>query len=425
MKSVRIFPTIVIALFSLVVGGCAIPSSDSSAQSADGGDVLLGGADASPRGDAEDASDASVDVREQRPGEPHARPHRSTYVCDDDETMITYKPIDEPFVMPDNDYGYEPVTMTTFQQQFGQSDARAITAVAAAGEHAQVSYRPDVFAVRSGDDVKLHVALWAEGGPFPDARLIGTVLNEYQEVRAKFEFWDQERENIIKEITDTGITTSVSQELVLVDITIPSDSFPEPGAYELGLYLNLISPGDSHAYRVMRLTAFYGGYSRPAHPCFTETTTTERSTEEDAVLSTLTNTSSMKLYPAGETSDEILKVQKVSPGETVLLKYFKLAAAGLLQKPTIFLPLLRGRPIGEPTYIEPKLAADAGPKTNWRGEFDVDLPQEPGLYPISIVGFEDARLPQVDRHGIFYDDVYNFNGASSSNTVWYEVVESQ
>jgi hypothetical protein len=419
---------IAIAFSFAIAPACAAPPAhqdggtlaDTAPSDVDASDVSNDERDAAKDGADVIASDDDVPTFHEN----HPRPDESTWLCDENSSPIDYLPINEPFELPDNDFGYTPYTAESYLNKFGGSGARSGKSMLPSPDHALYASQVDAFAANEGDDVTLHLALWRNGGPFDHARLSGTVLVEYQPVEATFKIWDDERKNVTYETTDTGIDAPVDTEVVLVDITIPSGVFVENGAHELSMFLQVASPGTTHVAVAWRTFVYYGAYSRFSHPCFPRTTSTEITDEELAVLETLHHVTSLHLYPEGETGDEIKSIHQVGPGETVTLKYFKTTQWTTIAQPVVLQPLLSGRPIGEPTYLYPPISNGSGGATNFREELVIEMPQEPGLYPVTIAGFDDAHLLMRDHNGIGYN-VFAGGLGSSTNTVWYEVVDGQ
>lgn len=397
---------------------------------ADTHDVAIADDDPGHDADVEDIStdaDAYEDAQPcgQQLHEPCPRPERSTYICNAAGDEISYPAVDAGFTLPNTNTSYDPPYGDSFLERANSSGAVARTTLTPAPHHTLMVERPWTIAAERGEDITLHAGLWRDGGPFEDAHLVGTILLDYEPVEARYTVRDYQRQNVLEEVVGTGVKVPVHTEVVLVDITIPASAFAEDRAYELASFLEVASPGKTHVADVTRTGVFYQGYSRKAHPCYSETTAMVSTDEEMDVILGFGGVSSMRVYPEGEAENPRATYQ-VAPGETLSINFFQRAINSNLIRPVVLQPVFDGEPIDSPMHVEPAKYDRAAPdhRIDLRGSLELQAPAQPGLYPMFIAGFTDAHLIPVDHRGIFYSATLS-SPYDSSNTIWYEVVEPE
>ena len=373
--------------------------------------------DAKPSKDAVDASrrsndSATADVQLQTP-------EMSPYICDGDGGLVHPRSPEKDFEKPPLERSKHTKTASEVRRYFNGTLPEAASFLTAASHLRPGRSIPSELFALLKEDVVLHLGTIHPADEFGESTISVTVLADYRPVEAVYKKWNGERTKVERRIESTGARFKVDEDIELVDIVIPAERFEFRGIVDLGVGFRVdgeveVSP------RFERIRLYRGSYDRDRHPCV------ELGSSELDELSDLEKTVDRKtrvldamVYPAeGLSSYSQLDAFRVSPGETIRMRYVLPAYSGDRPKPFALVPLVNGRPLDWRRFVVARLHPDefAYPPAVKRGEFEVKIPDEPGEYEVQLGTWYDPFLLPSDEpgHGI---RILDTTGAWGSNLV--------
>ena len=377
----------------IAAGGCVPGCDDSDSQrrdlELDSRDSLVDGRD--PSGPPSDTSSAthrgdSADVSGMSDSdEPMGCPRwrnlaKSSYLCTDGQTRVTYGKDRDTFQMPNRTEKSGPITRLELTNKHGKLPKTA-RYVGVPSEYEPNDLRTELY-VPSGRDVTIYFATIHPRDRYGNSKLqLTTLLNYRPTPEVVYEHYDSRRESVLA--TKTGISTTfpIDGAVELVDITIPANAFDGPGRYEIGFGWG-VRGSIEYPAGWRRMYVFYGGCAPRPHPCMKRTESklindVERSIAEKYFAGGY-------VYPAGKYSDRSpFEDIEVVGGEKVTVNYS--ISAHDYKTTWAVVPIMNAKPLPHRDFV---YTPPDPVKRRWyvksRRSFQIEIPDRPGSYRIAI-----------------------------------------
>lgn len=281
--------------------------------------------------------------------------------------------------------------------------------------------------VYRNDDKDVRIYIHTIIKPEDIERTSGTItaLVDYKPVEATYHFSQDRWENRVFTKQATGTTFPIDTQFSMMEIVLPAELFVEQRVYE-------ISIGQITSRRRVRSAGFSTkihllnqGTERLEHPCFEKPLSTSTNTFEYALIRE-GGSAEVMIFPAYYPApDEISASRQLpaKPGQEIRVN-LSLQSHLLAEKRerTVFLkPLLNGQPLEDEWRVSLSKEGTVGADIDARKTFTLTLPEEPGVYEVSVAAWQDPHLMAINRDGTFNDEI-SFGGlGDSSNILRFEV----
>jgi hypothetical protein len=265
---------------------------------------------------------------------------------------------------------------------------------------------------KDGEDLTLYTGTFTKT-QLDGATLSVTAMVDYEPVSATYRLWDPEREQLLEETTATGIHVPMDTQVEVVDIVIPAETFDEDRMYEIAV-AHVADGQDKWIERnFFRVTLYKQGYDLPAHPCFEPALPSDRTPVEQAIVASH-HYGTVTLYPSDlEDPAELKSPISARPGEEMTIEFFVVNSTLPYATSIGLVPLLNGKPLDKRWFYVRPSYDDAAGNVQYRGEFEVTLPSEPGIHEITMTRWEFPFMPIENERGIKTDTPYMRHGGGS------------
>jgi hypothetical protein len=127
------------------------------------------------------------------------------------------------------------------------------------------------------------------------------------------------------------------------------------------------------------------------------------------------------LYPASlENADELSGPIQAEPGQNIPLDFFVRNTTSPRSKGIGLVPTLNGKPLDKRWFFFRTDYETSGESVSYRGNFEVVLGEEPGIYEVMMTRWELPFMPIENHRGIRNDPPYGRHGGGS-RTLRFEV----
>ena len=409
LQSISCFVPLYLTFLTLMVGGCAEPSTTVT----DAGVI----ADATLSDDDAIATDAA-------PGEDGGADGSlipADYICPEGVTTITYPGVSEPFAKPERPGG-KPVTKQDVLDYFGTipqsgSYLSAAPALRPGNEHLY-----SLFASR-GENITLYYANFFVRSSYEDRFLSMVVLVDYEPVEATYIVWNDDRTEKRLEFTGTGLHFPLDSNLALVDVVVPAAAFPEDRRYDLGLFAKSSGAPSGAESSYERIAVYYNGFGGFERPCMAPVELGPTDAFEQALIGKTGFTMVIAHHADVVDPDRVFDPIHVSPGETIplMLRWIPLGSDSISHLNRAFVPLMDGTPVGDPFFLSTPTTHEY--LTPYRMRMTVTAPTEPGVHEFLLASFWDPFLPPEDHTGAEVEGIWGSSSRVGSSTVTLIVEE--
>lgn len=289
--------------------------------------------------------------------------------------------------------------------------------------------RPDrrSIVLHRNDDEDVHLYIHTVVQPDDIERINGmlTVLVDYQPVEATYKFSRDRWDNVVFSKQATSTRFPVDTQFSMMEIVLPAALLAEERMYEIaiGQITNRYNGSDGGVFRKIHL--FNRSYERSAHPCFEEPLDAPANTIEYGLIRENVSAGVILFpthYPAvNEVAfEELLPAE---PGQKIQINLSLRSKLNAVDRTRlVFLkPLLDGKPLEYDWRVSLTPKGSGSFKIDARKTFEVTLPEEPGIYEVSMAVWHDPHLMAVDLNGDNQAGISNGNGGDTSNLLRFEV----
>lgn len=364
-------------------------------------------------------ADAGPDAPAPYPDRPV---NSSPYLCDEDGGTVWYEPSLETFAPPDREGG-GPTTRDEWIEEFNGQLPESAKSISAAPELEPGGRVPQTLFAELDQDVRLHLTTVHPRDHYERARLAVSVLVNYEPVQAVFEHYTPNRERVRKIEQGEGVYWPITGDVEVVDIVIPPDAFARPGMYDIALFNTVAVPGrDTLAIRRFRL--YRGDYRRQPHECLRVGEIRDMTPRENEIRQFALQLQAL-LYLPDKTPTELQGPLSAEPGETVQVDYALLPVDDEVVRPFALVPFLNGQPLDWREFVVApggESWADPGEVAH-RGQFEVTLPGEPGVYNLMLAAWPYPFLEGGEVVGAGVGEVPGRMPRGLGSTVLHFVVE--
>jgi hypothetical protein len=352
-----------LGLFLSLAFACSAPSGSNNA----------------PVADADAVDSTTDDTRDVAPDTSQPKP----YVCYGDilasDTDSASSDFEKPEPTSDG-----PKTKQEILDDFGGTlPDRPMTYESAAVELAPQVYSMELYA-SSDQDITLHMGFGHKRDDHTGATLGALVMVDYELVEASFRLMNDDRSGTQETYTGLSPEFPVDEDLELLDIEIPAESFDGTGRFDVSVWVWIGKPDDAYGGTLTTYRLYREGFERPDHPCLTERSPQSATElESQMVRQGVAASSGTTVYPAGATSPaEANSPVRAQPGDELRFNYFVLARTSEPPIPVVLTPIIDDK-LGQPIYLV-QTTGEFGEIVQ-RGELRATAPDEPGEYRFTLV----------------------------------------
>lgn len=349
--------------------------------------------------------------------------------------MVDYPPDNRDFSKPERAGQLVPLTRERMLQKYnGAFPRQGISFQPAGWLEPSTDYFDSTLFARRDEAVTIRFAYVQDSATVPDETvwLTASLLVNYKPVELELTRWNMDRSAPLNVERGTGFQFQVEGDAELFDLSIPAGVLDEGQMYELSSIIDVgTNAGKHHVSSLDRHALLYGGYNRASHPCF-EPPLDEEWTDRELAISRDGGAPSavapVVLFPASMQDNAALDqgVFPAQPGQRITMN-ISLPNLGNPQrppKPAVLVPLLDGQPLDERWYVfHSSKAGGDRPLVSARKQFEVQVPEEPGLYRVMVGSWKDAHRLPTDLDGNRHEDVFHTLTFAGSNVVVFRVDE--
>lgn len=291
------------------------------------------------------------------------------------------------------------------------------------------SLRPDrrsiVLYRNDEEDVHMYIHTVVQSEDIERTNGMITVLVDYKPVQATFKFSQNRWDNEVFSRQDSGVRFPIDTQFSMMEVILPAALFTEERMYEIaiGQITNRYDGTDGGVFRKIHL--FNKSYQQPEHPCFEEPLKGYFNNFEYGLVNEAVS-AAVLLFPTYYPSLSEIAFERIIPAEPGQKVQINMSArarfAAEERERLVFLkPLLDGKPLEQEWRVSfaPKNEGDFDIEA--RKTFEVTLPEEPGIYEVSMAVWHDPHLMAVDLDGNNRAGYSTGGGGDTSNLLRFEV----
>jgi hypothetical protein len=255
-----------------------------------------------------------------------------------------------------------------------------------------------------------------------------TVLLDYKQVDATYKFSQDRWDNQIFTKKSNGVRFPIDTQFSMMEVILPSELFKEERMYEIaiGQITSRYDGTDGGIFRKIHL--FNKSYTQLSHPCFEEPLRKPANTIEYGLVREAVS-ADVLLFPTYYPAVNEIAFERLLPAEPGQKVQINLSLRSRLNakdrtRPVFLKPLLDGKPLEDEWRVS---LAPEGPGSfniDARKTFEVTLPEEPGIYEVSVGVWHDPHLMAVDLEGNAQRGISTGNGGDTSNLLRFNVTSN-
>ena len=212
-----------------------------------------------------------------------------------------------------------------------------------------------------------------------------------------------------------------------MEVILPAELFTEKKVYEISMSQitsQIARPSGGFNQKTFLLNQ---GLQQQNHPCFEEPLAANNNLFEYMLIRE-GSTSGVMIFPAHYPAPKEIAYDRLIPAEPGQELRINLSLRSLFnaegRERTVFLkPLLDGKPLEDEWRVSLSKQSVFSPEIDARKTFTITLPEEPGIYEVSVAAWQDPHLMPVNLDGTFNDQISFGGSGDSSNLLRFEVTD--
>ncbi|MEC9400195.1 MAG: hypothetical protein VX475_21395, partial [Myxococcota bacterium] len=252
-----------------------------------------------------------------------------------------------------------------------------------------------------------------------------TVLVDYKPVEATYNYSQDRWDNLLFSKAATGTRFPIDTQFSMMEVILPASLFTEERMYEIAIGQTTVQYGASNGGVYRKVHLLNRSTKQLGHPCHEEPLYEPANTIEYGLISENISTGVLLFptyYPAlSEVAFE--QLLPAEPGQKVQVNLSLVSKYNVEDRarPVFLKPLLDGKPLEQEWRVSLSPKGPGSFNIDARKTFEVTLPEEPGIYEVSMAVWHDPHLMAVDLDGNSIEGISTGGRGATSNLLRFEV----
>jgi hypothetical protein len=275
------------------------------------------------------------------------------------------------------------------------------------------------------EDVRIYLHTTVHPDDVYRAAGILTVLVDYKPVEATYKYSQDRWENLLFSKMATGTRFPIDTQFSMMEVILPAELFTEERIYEIAVGQTTVQYGASNGGIYRKVHLLNRSTEQPSHPCHEEPLGEPANTIEYGLISENISTGVLLFptyYPAlSEVAFERLLPATPNQKVQINLSLVSKFNAEDRTRPVFLKPLLDGKPLEDQWRVSLSPKSPGSFNIDARKTFEVTLPEEPGIYEVSMAVWHDPNMMAVDLDGDTREGISTGGRGATSNLLRFEV----